>query len=732
MAAGAAVVATLPPHWRARGAPWVLGYGKNVELVAVACAFGAGAASRWLVTARSGRWAVGAVATIGFAVAVRHADLPALYASWPQLGLVVALVAALRIFWPRTAASAPERGDDLPAWLTVPLLGALAAAAFALGVESLEIDVFHHGEVLASAVDLLQGGRPFKTFIWPHGLHDTGLAALWILLTGKIGTSPVALARATCRALGIVSTYCLGRRLLGSRAEALVACVPLALAPGLLADDARREAEAFAIHQLGVLVCVAVGFTILTARRAHAELAAGIAFGLAYLFRIETGLFGAAAAVAVLGARALDHRELGPARAVRASAARVAELVLGMVLAVAGVSLAAGWPGREWFAYTLGELPRYHRDAVGLPFPWPVRGWSFPAAAPPGVSVAWLVFVLLLLVQAVRTTIVRRDGAPAVKARADQLLFLAVFVALAVRSSLERSDAPHVLQWSALPLVAAVMLAVALVRDRFAWPRRHAAIAALVLLGLAHYGALEVTVPALRGPRESIAAAASHRRQLAEHLAPNLPVGACADTTFTPTEAALNRGFIDDTCTMEALLRSHDVTELVIEHSAPWYYVRFGMRPPTRFFAFARAYTPAREEELVGDLRARHPQALLRVHGYRALDRFDVPDALRGPVVDAWIGERRRGVVATPTPLGELFFWSEPIICAADRAPASEPDVGLTAPAGRGDLDGPEWASLPSAIARAAALGRADRAAVCADGAEGRRAAQNRRSEGGS
>src|SRR5438132_11374583 len=96
--AGAAVVATLPPHWRARGAPWVLGYGKNVELVAVACAFGAGAASRWLVTARSGRWAVGAVATIGFAVAVRHADLPALYASWPQLGLVVALVSALRIF----------------------------------------------------------------------------------------------------------------------------------------------------------------------------------------------------------------------------------------------------------------------------------------------------------------------------------------------------------------------------------------------------------------------------------------------------------------------------------------------------------------------------------------------------------------------------------------------------------------------------------------------------------
>jgi len=98
-----------------------------------------------------------------------------------------------------------------------------------------------------------------------------------------------------------------------------------------------------------------------------------------------------------------------------------------MVLAVGGVSLVAGWPGREWFAYTLGELPRYHRDAVGLPFPWPVHGWPLPAAARPGVALAWLVFVLLLLVQAVRTTIVRRDSAPAVQARVHQLLFLAVF-----------------------------------------------------------------------------------------------------------------------------------------------------------------------------------------------------------------------------------------------------------------------------------------------------------------
>jgi len=94
VAAGALVAATLPPHWRARGAPWVLGYGKNVDLAAVASAFVAGAASRWLVTSRFGRWAVGAVATIGFGVVVRYADLPAVFAGWPQLAFVVALVTA--------------------------------------------------------------------------------------------------------------------------------------------------------------------------------------------------------------------------------------------------------------------------------------------------------------------------------------------------------------------------------------------------------------------------------------------------------------------------------------------------------------------------------------------------------------------------------------------------------------------------------------------------------------
>ena len=71
------------------------------------------------------------------------------------------------------------------------------------------------------------------------------------------------------------------------------------------------------------------------------------------------------------------------------------------------------------------------------------------------------------------------------------------------------------------------------------------------------------------------------------------------------------------------------------------------------------------------------------MQGYGALGEFDVPDALRAPVVDAWIGERRRSVVATPTPLGELFFWNEPAVCVPGGSPGTEPAVGFTAFADR-------------------------------------------------
>jgi hypothetical protein len=148
-------------------------------------------------------------------------------------------------------------------------------------------------------------------------------------------------------------------------------------------------------------------------------------------------------------------------------------------------------------------------------------------------------------------------------------------------------------------------------------------------------------------------------------------VGECEDRFFTPTEArrGRNRRFIAATCAVERQLRAHHVKNLVITHSAPWYYVRFGLRPPTRYFALARAYNPAQQRELVGDLRARRPEALLRVRDFGGLGRFDIPDTVRVPIVDAYLRERRRGVAPKATALGDLYFWND--LPAASPLPSS-------------------------------------------------------------
>ena len=685
VAAGLALAATISPRWRAAGMPYLLGYGKNVEAAAVAGALAAGAATQWLVRSRRGLAAGLLVAVPGLALAVFAFPVAPLLDGWPELLAVAGLATALGLGrrGGRAPAEAPSEGAPLLAvargfpaalldaggWATALLVGALAAAAFVftVGPPPLTIDTYHHGEVLSTAVDLLRGGRPFATLLWPHGVHDSGLAALWILATGKVGTSPVALAWASCCALGVAAAYLVARRLLGSRAAGLAVCLVAALAP-LLTDQGQIAAGSLALYQLGELFFVVLGFVAITSRR-H-DLLAGLCFGLAYLFRVETALYGALAALAVIAHRDLAAAEAPWARRVKTAAGAVLRLCGGIALTLAAARLVLGWPGAEWYAYTLGDLPRYHRDAMGVPLPWPRQG---VARSP--VQALWLnrilarlLLTLLLLVLALREVLERprpRPRSPAASERTASLLFVAVFTAAAAKSALDRSDVGHVTQWSALPLLATACLAFAAWRERRSWTRARSGLALVVLIALLDFGNLGFRVRALRDPAAAAAAARERWDGLVEHLAPNPPAGGCADRTFTPGESRLaaNRRFIADTCAAEATLRAHGVTRLVIADSASWYYVRFRMPWPTRYFAMARAYTPARQLELVRELRASRSQALLLAHGYGALGDFDVPDAVRIPVADAYLRGRRRGVAVTPTPLGDLFFWDEPERC---------------------------------------------------------------------
>jgi hypothetical protein len=592
--------------------------------------------------------------------------------------------------------------------------------------------------VHSTAVDLLRGGRPFETLIWPHGFHDSGLAALWLRATGKVGTSPVALAWASCCALGVVSAYVLGRRMLGSRLAAIAACLAVAVAPLLVNEP--MDASGRVLDQLGVLIFVALACAAATARQRR-YLAAGLCCGLAYLFRIETGVYAALAALAVIAYRELAGR--GVAWALGVSLLRFAG---GVGLVLAGCRLLFGWPGAAWFAYTLGELPRFHRDAMGTPLPWPRRG----VPTPPGeavilqVALSRLLLTLLLLVQALRALLERRRARPpAASPQLAALLFVALFGAFATKSALDRSDLFHVLQWTGLPLLAAACLAVAAWGGRRSWGPGRMALAAFVTVFLLDFGWLGLRLPALRSAAAAAGVAGERWRGLVEHLRPNPPAGACADRTFTPAESRIdaNRRFVADTCAVEALLRERGVRRMVVADGAPWYDVRFNLAPASRYISLARAYTPTQQLGLIGAWRARPAvQALLLVRGYGGIGVFDVADAIRVPVADAYLRARRDGVAAVPTALGALFFWDEPPPQPAAAGAASErPETGGAASArpgigsaakGRPEADGEaspalaldrrrplsgvEWQGLGAAIQRAAALGRADRAAALA------------------
>jgi len=662
-----AVAAVLTPHWRAPGLPWMLGDGKNVETAAVLLGLLAGGASRVLAGIATARRVLIAGAVIGVGLLLARADLAAVAAAWSQV-LAMALLGGLLAAWWTTDDQAP-RPDPLPAWLVTPLLMVLTVLAFLLAVRPLSIDVLHQGEVLSSAIDLLNGGRPFTTWLWPHGAHDTGLTAVWLALTGKVATSPVALAGATCAALGVPSLFVLARRILGTRTEAMVA-VAVPVLGQVLVGGQHDGSWRTLLFQSGVLVFVVLAFAGVTSTRRAGDVVAGACLAAAYLFRIETSVYGALAVVAVVVVRdgvAVAWRVVPLLRALAASAVR---LVAGFALMSAGCRVVLGFPDAVWFRYTLGVLPRYHRDAVGLPFPWPLPG----AHLGPGMetvrpmALGWLVFVLMVLVQAAR---VLSSGARPV-GRALPLTFAAVFALMATRTVLDRTDGSHVLQWGAMPVLVTVLLVVASLRARRGAGLAFAAPVVVLAMALLDVRALVPRLPVPASPAAMAGHLGAQARTLSEHLRPNPPAGACADVGFTATEADLpqNRAFIDGTCAVERVLREHGVSSLVLASTAPGYRVRFGLPPVTKYFSFARGYTPAFQRELIEDIRRARPQAMLRAYGFGALPFFDIPDAVRVPVLDAWLRARRGGVPAIPTPLGDLWLWDRPAPCRP--APAAD------------------------------------------------------------
>ena len=322
-------------------------------------------------------------------------------------------------------------------------------------------------------------------------------------------------------------------------------------------------------------------------------------------------------------------------------------------------SRVAGWPDLAWLGYVLGPLRRYHVDSDGLPMAWPHGAWTL---GPTATVIAPAFFALVL---AAAATLAVRDGWRAPRGAPEQdpreaLVFLAGFALFGLRTTLTRSDVGHAMMWVYLPLFGVVLLRAApLLARAAAAPRASgwglAGVAILLCGHLLLFGG-------------------DHLQALREHLAANPPLGACGDTTLTPGEATLdgNAGLIEGSCTVEQLLRAHGVERLLLDHAAPWYAVRFDLPEVSRFTALTKAYTPEKQRELIAAVRDAPRSALLRVRGFRAIERFDVDNVFRIPVAEAYLRERRRGAPVVVTPIGDLVLWDEPPAPASPPAPGGE------------------------------------------------------------
>ena len=366
-----------------------------------------------------------------------------------------------------------------------------------------------------------------------------------------------------------------------------------------------------------------------------------MALALAFVYRLDAGVYGAVAVGAVLALRGSAAPGAWGARSVwtlRAGA------LVGLGAGATWLALwwGLGWPDATFFRYNLQTLPRFHSINNGLPYAW-------PGAAPPLESVLGAITILLpvvLLAVAARALVLRARAVvlSGGDARLELVVFLGVFALLALHTPLSRSDLPHLVHWTYYPLLCALALcgADALARSARAHVLCGALTAAFVVALFVH-------------PDRPLLS-------LVEHLRPNPPVGACAETMFTPREAAGERTarFIAATCQFERLLREHGVGRIFVDFGAPWYYVRFGLPPVSPYYVLNRAWTPADQAIALNDLRRYDAGALLKVHGFGAIVHYDVHNMYHVPIIEAYLRARRDGAPAIQTPLGAVYFWNEP------------------------------------------------------------------------
>lgn len=299
-----AAFALVPPRWNAPGFPSYYGYGKNVEQAALGLTL-LGVTLFVIAGGRRASW----LFTFGL-LAVALGLIKVYYGGsrWATTILLplFAMIGAYFVWYdgPRDEECVTEP-NEIPRWhlwITGFLVPFFAMWLFLTAFQPAPtMDLHHDGEVISSAVDLVSGGVPFRSYFWPHGVSDSGVGALILTLTGNQGMGMILLLNGFNLVLGFLSLFLMA---LGLTRQPLSAVLIAALVSFVV--TAQRVVDG-----RGLLPILA--FLLLSVRTDRlAVFGAGALVGLSYVWRIDTGVFCPGHSHALPDDRSILHPRLRP------------------------------------------------------------------------------------------------------------------------------------------------------------------------------------------------------------------------------------------------------------------------------------------------------------------------------------------------------------------------------------------------------------------------------------
>lgn len=519
----------------------------------------------------------------------------------------------------------------------------------------LQVDLHHHGERLTSAIDLLQGGVPFRTHIWPHGLHDSGLVALWTVLLGKVGTSSIVLAKATICGIGSYVTYTLLRRLSLSGAMACLVCICLSIG-----------SHENIWLRMGTMLFVFLSFDVVTKRGHISPLracVAGALVGMGHLYRIDSSIYAVVAIIlycvwnVLLCPRDRWTDVLRDWRGALHLVVILLAIFVGFATPIVIARTLFDIPSAEWIETVFLTWARYHADSTGLPQPLPLKALSdsFQHRYELVASNTGNLLFIGTVIAMVLTQMQKTSRSLITERSSRSFIIWMCFFVLALNTGFSRSDGHVHYYMTAFYLIVIGWSVARAVRRPI--------VAALVLTAMClqfdFYNSWQDSRPIYAANWKTLdpRVIAGHWQAFKEHTRPN-PPDPCGNILLTQSEIERNHLLVRAICETKRLVRKAGLRdrELLVGHSASWLYPALGLTNPTRYYCLGWAMTPRLEEELIADLQRSKVRAFLRVRGFRALTIYDVPDDHRLPKVMKFIRNKIQVASAIDTPLGTLWI----------------------------------------------------------------------------